>query len=264
MSDGSTPFSRRLVAEALGRAILVATVVGSGIMAEQLAGGNQAIALLGNTIPTGAILVVLIIILGPVSGRSWRDAVERTCSLHFGPMRRCNTWHRAGPLDVRPCSACNRDQGAQWSFTVAGRGCCDIHARTHHPWWVALRALSNSVACRLSDHRRLLVHSIDIVRQPGCDVGAGLHYHLCRDRYEPRSSVYHCATHRSRSGRNGFGPTLSVCGSPVRSGACPGRVIAVTGAVRARSELVSWMYTDLPETQRPDIAGVHFWPKVDQ
>ena len=63
------------MAEALGSAILVATVVGSGIMAEQLAGGNQAIALLGNTIPTGAILVVLITIFGPVSGAHFNPAV---------------------------------------------------------------------------------------------------------------------------------------------------------------------------------------------
>jgi len=55
--------AQRLIAEALGTGILVATVVGSGIMAERLAGGNQAIALLGNTIPTGAILVVLITVL---------------------------------------------------------------------------------------------------------------------------------------------------------------------------------------------------------
>lgn len=75
MSDASTPLSRRLAAEALGSAILVATVVGSGIMAEQLAGGNQAVALLGNTIPTGAILVVLITILGPVSGAHFNPAV---------------------------------------------------------------------------------------------------------------------------------------------------------------------------------------------
>ena len=66
---------RRFVAEGLGTAILVATVVGSGIMAERLAGGNQAIALLGNTIPTGAILVVLISILGPVSGAHFNPAV---------------------------------------------------------------------------------------------------------------------------------------------------------------------------------------------
>ena len=65
----------RLLAEGLGTAILVATVVGSGIMAERLAGGNQAIALLGNTIPTGAILAVLISILGPVSGAHFNPAV---------------------------------------------------------------------------------------------------------------------------------------------------------------------------------------------
>ena len=66
---------RRLLSEGLGTAILVATVVGSGIMAERLAGGNQAIAMLGNTIPTGAILVVLITILGPVSGAHFNPAV---------------------------------------------------------------------------------------------------------------------------------------------------------------------------------------------
>jgi glycerol uptake facilitator-like aquaporin len=67
--------ARRLAAEALGTAILVATVVGSGIMAQRLAGGNQAIALLGNTIPTGAILVVLISIFAPVSGAHFNPAV---------------------------------------------------------------------------------------------------------------------------------------------------------------------------------------------
>ena len=69
------PLSRRVLAETVGTAILVATVVGSGIMAERLAGGNQAIALLCNTIPTGAILVVIITILGPVSGAHFNPAV---------------------------------------------------------------------------------------------------------------------------------------------------------------------------------------------
>jgi glycerol uptake facilitator-like aquaporin len=66
---------RAVFAEALGTAILVATVVGSGVMADQLSGGNQAIALLGNTIPTGAILIVLISILGPISGAHFNPAV---------------------------------------------------------------------------------------------------------------------------------------------------------------------------------------------
>ena len=67
--------SRRLVAECLGTALLLATVVGSGIMAERLAGGNVALALLGNTIPTGAILFVMITMLGPVSGAHFNPAV---------------------------------------------------------------------------------------------------------------------------------------------------------------------------------------------
>jgi glycerol uptake facilitator-like aquaporin len=65
---------RRLVAEALGTALLVATVVGSGIMAESLT-RDVALALLGNTLPTGAILVVLIAILGPISGAHFNPAV---------------------------------------------------------------------------------------------------------------------------------------------------------------------------------------------
>lgn len=70
------PLSRRVAAESLGTGLLVATVVGSGIMAAKLAGGNVAIALLGNTLPTGAILVVLITILGPVSGAHFNPAVS--------------------------------------------------------------------------------------------------------------------------------------------------------------------------------------------
>jgi glycerol uptake facilitator-like aquaporin len=67
--------SRRLAAEGIGTAFLLATVVGSGIMAERLAGGNEALVLLGNTIPTGAILVVLILALGPISGAHLNPAV---------------------------------------------------------------------------------------------------------------------------------------------------------------------------------------------
>jgi glycerol uptake facilitator-like aquaporin len=71
----TTPLPRRLLAEALGTLLLVSTVVGSGIMAAKLSGGNMGVALLGNTIPTGAILVVLITILGPVSGAHFNPAV---------------------------------------------------------------------------------------------------------------------------------------------------------------------------------------------
>lgn len=70
-----SPLARRLLAEAIGSAILFATVVGSGIMADRLSGGNVAVALLGNTLATGAILYVLIAMLGPISGAQFNPAV---------------------------------------------------------------------------------------------------------------------------------------------------------------------------------------------
>jgi len=66
---------RAVLAEALGSLLLFATVIGSGIMADRLAGGNVAIALLGNTLATGAMLFVLITMLGPVSGAHLNPAV---------------------------------------------------------------------------------------------------------------------------------------------------------------------------------------------
>ena len=68
-------FARKLVAECIGTLLLLATVVGSGIMAESLADGNDAIALMGNTLATGAILAVLITALGPISGAHFNPAV---------------------------------------------------------------------------------------------------------------------------------------------------------------------------------------------
>ena len=90
MPTEAPPLARRLAAEGLGAFFLFATVIGSGIMAERLSGGNDAVALLANTLATGAILFVLITMLGPISGAhmnpvvslvaasrgelSWRDA----------------------------------------------------------------------------------------------------------------------------------------------------------------------------------------------
>ena len=67
--------ARRAVAEALGTAFLLAAVIGSGIMGERLSGGNVAIALLANTIATGAMLVTLILTFGPISGAHFNPAV---------------------------------------------------------------------------------------------------------------------------------------------------------------------------------------------
>jgi glycerol uptake facilitator-like aquaporin len=72
---------RRCAAEGLGTAFLLATVVGSGIMADRLAGGNGALALLCNTLPTGAILAVLILTFGPISGAHFNPAVSLAFAL---------------------------------------------------------------------------------------------------------------------------------------------------------------------------------------
>ena len=115
--------SKRLFAEWFGTLALVATVVGSGIMAETLANNNVALALLGNTIATGAILVVLITMLGPVSGAHFNPAVSAAfalkgalsgrLALFYIDLSDCwwHLWHLVGALDV--CRA-----------TLAGRNEC--------------------------------------------------------------------------------------------------------------------------------------------
>ncbi len=87
----SADLPRRLGSEAIGSALLFATVIGSGIMAERLAGGNVAVALLGNTMATAAMLFVLITIFGPVSGAQFNPAV----TLVFAARRELS-WRDAG------------------------------------------------------------------------------------------------------------------------------------------------------------------------
>ena len=86
------PLSSKLIAEALGTALLLATVIGSGIMGAKLAGGNIALALLGNTISTGAMLVVLILIFGPISGAHFNPVVTVAFAL-----RRAFDWAAVTP-----------------------------------------------------------------------------------------------------------------------------------------------------------------------
>ncbi|MDL2399119.1 aquaporin [Rhizobium mayense] len=129
----SFPLSRRLVAEALGTAVLVATVVGSGIMASKLT-SDTAVALLANTLATGAILVVLITILGPISGAHFNPVV----SLVFALRRKLNATsalayivvqivggtagtilvHAMFELSLLQTSTTIRSGGAQWLAEV--------------------------------------------------------------------------------------------------------------------------------------------------
>lgn len=93
--------SRRLAAEALGTALLLAIVIGSGIMGDRLAGGNVAIALLGNTMATGAGLVVLITIFGPISGAHFNPVV----SLMFAALDELKWSHAAAYIVVQIAGA---------------------------------------------------------------------------------------------------------------------------------------------------------------
>lgn len=90
--------SRRVAAEFLGTGFLVAAVVGSGIMGDKLAGGNVAIALLANTIATGAVLVVLILTFGPISGAHLNPAVTLADAIEQGI-----AWQEVGPYIAAQC-----------------------------------------------------------------------------------------------------------------------------------------------------------------
>jgi glycerol uptake facilitator-like aquaporin len=98
------PLARRLAAEGVGSFFLFATVIGSGIMAEHLSRGNDAVALLGNTIATGAILFVLIAMLGPISGAHMNPAVSLVMA-----SRRALSWRDAAAYMI-----------AQLAFGVLG------------------------------------------------------------------------------------------------------------------------------------------------
>lgn len=86
------PLSKRIAAEALGTALLLAAVVGSGIMAERLAGGNVALALLANAVATGGVLVAIILAFGSISGAHFNPAVTLADALQGGL-----AWRDVGP-----------------------------------------------------------------------------------------------------------------------------------------------------------------------
>ncbi len=152
--------SRRAVAELLGTGLLVATVVGSGIMAETLT-RDTALALLGNTLPTGAILVVLITILGPISGAHFNPAVTMVFAVRREMSARDGIWyvgvqivggilgtivaHAMFALPLLEASAKVRTGGGQWlaegvaTFGLVVTILAGIRfQRTAVPWLVGL------------------------------------------------------------------------------------------------------------------------------
>ena len=122
---------RAVVAEFIGTALLLATVVGSGIMGERLAGGNTAIALLANTLATGAGLVALIMTFGPASGAHFNPLVTGVEWL----MRRCDSAKALGYLMAQILGAIAGVVAAHFMFELPLLAPSD-HVRTGpHQWW---------------------------------------------------------------------------------------------------------------------------------
>ena len=172
---------RRVTAEFVGTLFLVSTVIGSGIMAERLAGTNVALALLANTIATGAILVALIFTFGGISGAHFNAAVTVADALEHGM-----PWPEVPAYVAAQCSGGLGRDGDRASyvraaarFTVAPRKkrrrSSVQRVRCHI--WASRRDLgllaSSSQRCAVRGwslhHGCVLVHILNVVRKPGSD-----------------------------------------------------------------------------------------------
>jgi len=217
------------MAEFLGTAFLLMAVVGSGIMADTLSSGNVSLALLENTIATGAALVALILTFGPISGAHFNPAVTLADATQGGlPWRLVPGYmiaQFAGAIaGVYAAHAmfwtettANFDSRTLWRATVIQRVHCDI--------WIACgdlglftRAACGCPICRGGIHyRRLLVHGIDVICQSRGDSCPRLYQYICRYPAHGHTRIY-CGPDCWSPGRN---RTLPLACSSKRS-FCPG------------------------------------------
>jgi hypothetical protein len=199
MSEVDLP--RKLLAETLGTAFLLATVVGSGVMAAKLAGGNIALALLGNTIPTGAILAVLILIFGPTLGAHLNPAVSLAMALRgqlsmrdlapyvgaqiLGAVLRVWAAHLMFDLPIWQLSTTARFGKGQWlaEFVATFGLLLAIF------WVCRAQQFGNALRGRALHHRGLLVYRLDILCESRGDAHSRSLGHVCRNCTVQRSSV---------------------------------------------------------------------------
>ena len=186
---------QRVGAEFLGSAFLLATVIGSGIMGARLSGGNEALTLLGNTLPTGAMLVVLITMFSPISGAHFNPAVtgvfwlkhEITPRLALGYILAQLAGGIAGVLaahlmfDLPLLQALG--EGPQWSRAVVCRVHSDVWAGPDDPRNSQSQAGCPAHVGRPLHHRRLLVYSFDVLRQSRRHAGKGFLRHVRGDTF---------------------------------------------------------------------------------
>ena len=149
MTDRALPSSRALLSEGLGSLLLAATVVGSGVMAERLANGNTAVALLANTGATVAVLAVLIGLLGPISGAHFNPAVSLVQAL-----RGALPWPRAfgyAIVQILGCCAGAILAHAMFQLPLVQTS---MHARTGMAQWLAEGVATCGLLLVVLGHRR--------------------------------------------------------------------------------------------------------------
>ena len=191
---------RRLIAEALGSLLLAATVVGSGVMAQRLAGGNMAVALLANTGATVAVLAALIALIGPVSGAHFNPAVSLILALqHRLPWRESGAYML---LQVAGCCAGAVLAHAMFALPLIQYS---THARTGAAQWLAESVATFGLLLVVLGHRRaggcsldgggmdrrgILVHCIDLIRQPSDHDRSRPHRYVFRHSSKRRPSLH--------------------------------------------------------------------------
>ena len=217
-------FPRRLTAEAVGTAFLLAAVVGSGIMGERLAGGNEAVALLANTVSTGAALTVLILTFGPISGAHfnpavtvgegflrglpWRDVPGYVAAQIIGAVVGVVVANLMFDEPAVFFSQKHRVGAGQWlGEFVATFGLLSVIQGC-----VRLAELGGAVRRGRLHHRGLLVHLVHVVRQSRRDHSPDPLGHVRRHLSDACARVHRHAVHRRRRGH---------------------RVVLVAGAARA-------------------------------
>ncbi len=207
-----------MVAEALGTAFLLAAVVGSGIMGERLAGGNVAIALLANTLATGAMLVALILTFGPISGAHFNPAVTLADASQGGlPWREVPGYIAAQIVGAFAGVAAAHLMFGEPLFSAsrhvrAGGGAdlqrvhCDVRTALRHLGLRPPSLFGRAVRGRRLHHRRVLVHGVDFLRQSRRHAGPLGKRYLRRNTARRRARVHRGAT----GGRGGGNAPVSL------------------------------------------------------
>jgi len=219
--------SRRLGAEFIGTAFLLAAVVGSGIMGERLAGGNDAIALIGNTLATGAMLMVLILVLGPVSAAHFNPAVTLAFAL-----RRLQPWREVpGYVGAQVAGAFVGVAGAHVMF-VEPLFSMSVHARTGAGQWlaegVAAFGLVATILCLLRGHATAIPYAV------GLYISAGYWFTSSTSFANPAVTL-------ARSFTDSF--------SGIRLADAPAFIVAQIVGATVAAALVAWLYAAARDTE---------------